>query len=1240
MSVVLHEASTQSVSQSVQKLLEDFQKLSETVSPLKVQQAIHVARKLQTRAAVLQTPAERRQQAELDRMIQSPEDKATLMQMTDQAFRSHTAARSCDQLTHVLDVQGVPRFFSPFDRTLLRGFQSFGGYLPGVLMPLVKDKMQQETANVVLPAEQELLRKHLLARRDEGMRMNVNHLGEALLGEREARRRLDSYLAALQRPEIEVISVKISTIYSQVSPLARRHTIEVLADRLELLYRAAARGTFTRPDGSVVPKFVYLDMEEYCDLSLTSEAFMATLDRPGLEAIRAGIALQAYIPDSFQVQQQLTEWARRRVASGGAPITIRLVKGANLEMERVEASLMGWPQAPYQKKIETDANYVQMLHTGLKPENLAAVRLGIASHNLFTLAYGLVACAEAGVTDQVQFEMLEGMATHQRRALFEQSPHLLLYAPACKQEDFIYAIGYLVRRLDENTGEDNFLRHAFNIQVGSEEWKRLEKQFETSLAAIETTSSEPRRIQDRSRETFDEPQLRESFANEPDTDWSLPQNGIWGERLLEQAQQQFQSPAMVVPVIAGAPVDGKDWRVSIDPSRPDTTVARYQQASGADIDRAIACAVDDPSGWRSRSIRERRETLARVANLIASRRGELLGVMLAEGGKLLTESDPEVSEAIDFCRFYGNSAEQWHGLPGISTVSRQVVAVVSPWNFPLAIPCGGVAAALAAGANVILKPASDTVLIAQQLCECFWDAGVPREALQFTPCSGATVGQQLVTDSRVDAVILTGGTETARRMLEAKPSMRLFAETGGKNATVVTALADRDLAIKHVLHSAFGHSGQKCSATSLLILEDEVYHDQSFRDSLADAVESLRVGSAWELPTKVGPLIRPPSGELEQGLKELETGETWLVMPQPHVNHNPHLVSPGVKWGVTMGNFTHRTEFFGPLLGVMRAANLIEAIDLVNATGYGLTSGLESLDEREHELWRRSIRAGNLYINRSTTGAIVLRQPFGGIEKSSVGPGMKAGGPNYLAQFICFHSDSELQMSDQQIQVSDQPISDDLLAQLLADLATTHANPAEDTLLTTAELNRLRTSVIDYEQADREEFRIEHDHFQLVGEDNVRRYRAVDAVRLRIDPKDEPLAVLMRLAAARIAGCHLTISSSPEVTGKLATLVDWLHDTTEPWAGRLEFVNETDEELAEMIRTHQADRIDYACPEHVPDAIRLAASNRLLSIIDTPITGVGRLDLLWRHNEQSVSHVYHRYGNLGTRTDEKRADVL
>ncbi|MBN2474810.1 MAG: proline dehydrogenase family protein [Pirellulales bacterium] len=1203
---------------------------SDSQVPLEVQQTIYLTGILQQRAAELQTPQERRQQAEFDRMMQRPEDKTTLMQITDQAFRAKSPYRVADQLTHVLDLQGVPRFFSPLERTALRGFQSFGNYLPGVVVPMVKKYMHHETANVILPAERKLLAKHLNQRRDEGIRMNVNVLGEALLGEQEAEHRLKRYLEALQRPEIEVISVKISTIFSQIRPLARRHSIEVLSDRFELLYRAALKNRFRHADGREVPKFVYLDMEEYRDMSITSEAFMKTLDRPGMEKVSAGIALQSYIPDSYRTQLELNDWARRRVTAGGQPIVIRLVKGANLEMERVEASLQNWPQAVYKSKRETDANFKRMLVEGMKPENLQAVRLGIASHNLFEVSFALIKALESDAFDCIQFEMLEGMANHQRRALLEVCQSLLLYAPACTREDFIHAIGYLVRRLDENTGEDNFLRHAFKLKVGSPDWQRLESNFVESHAQIHTVSDASRRTQNRHEPTIapmeaDHPWQR--FKNEPDTDFSLVQNSRWAEQLVARWQRRTADDPAEIPLqIAGDAITA-DRKViaATDPSRPGVVIGRYRQARIEDVDRAVACAKADEDAWGTMNATERAAILGRVAQELRDARGDLMAMALAEGGKTLSESDPEVSEAVDFVEFYRRAADWFRSLRGLEAKPRGVAVVVSPWNFPIAIPCGGVAAALAAGNSVVLKPASDTVLVAYTLCECFWRAGVSRKTLQLVPCSGATVGQHLVSHNDVDVVILTGGTETALRMLNQKPDLHLLAETGGKNATIVTTLSDRDQAIKHVLHSAFSHAGQKCSATSLLILEDEVYHDESFRRALCDAVQSIPVGSAWDLKTKMGPLIRPASAVLETGLKELETGESWAVMPH-FSEENPHLVTPGVKWGVQPGSFTHMTEFFGPLLAVMRARNLEEAIRLVNQTGYGLTSGIETLDDREQEMWIKSVRAGNLYVNRSTTGAIVLRQPFGGTGKSAFGPGIKAGGPNYVAQLMRFRDTGESSTAADGL---DPQIAD--LGNRLAGLSR------EDTGLSAEDIAKLMAAVKSYQQAMQDEFGVEHDNFRLLGEDNVRRYLPVREMRIRVHPDDTCFEVLARVCAARIAGCRVTVSRT---WGLKSRTLDALEQFTESWAGAIEFVEESDEALADVLRLRHTDRLRYAAPDRVPAAIREAVIESYVYIADAPVLMHGRVELLWYVREQSVCVDYHRYGNLGMRSDEERAEPL
>jgi RHH-type proline utilization regulon transcriptional repressor/proline dehydrogenase/delta 1-pyrroline-5-carboxylate dehydrogenase len=364
---------------------------------------------------------------------------------------------------------------------------------------------------------------------------------------------------------------------------------------------------------------------------------------------------------------------------------------------------------------------------------------------------------------------------------------------------------------------------------------------------------------------------------------------------------------------------------------------------------------------------------------------------------------------------------------------------------------------------------------------------------------------------------------------------------------------------------------------------------------------------------------------LERGLKELEEGESWAVMP--HFDEdNPHLVTPGIKWGVRPDSFTHLTELFGPVLGVMKAKHLHEAIELVNQTGYGLTSGLESLDDREQAVWRQSIRAGNLYINRPTTGAIVLRQPFGGMGRSAFGPGIKAGGPNYVAQLMDFEPDGSPR--------TDSQVADPQLAELHRQLADIAANDSD---FSPDEIRRVSTAIESYNLYMAEEFGREHDHFRLIGQDNLRRYLPVDHLRVRVHPDDTLFDLFARACAAKAAGCRITVSLLPHGESPSVRL---LEDLTESWAAAIEFVEESDEQLAQVIAQHQADRLRYASPDRVPDLIRRAVAETGLYVAAAPVLDVGRIELLWYLQEQSVSIDYHRYGNLGVRSQEPRAEPL
>jgi RHH-type transcriptional regulator, proline utilization regulon repressor / proline dehydrogenase / delta 1-pyrroline-5-carboxylate dehydrogenase len=1157
--------------------------------------AVELAEALLREALAQQTSDERAQARKLARMIADPHGKALTIALADQAFRSRRPERIADQLAHLLERYGVPRYMDWWERVALVLGGAMAHYLPSLVVPPIVSRLRHETQNVILPGEEEDLSRYLEERRRAGLRLNLNQLGEAILGEAEAARRLEAYHSLLARDDVEYISVKVSSVFSQIDLVAFRATVARVAERLRTLYRAAARHRYRHPDGRITPKFINLDMEEYRDLDLTVTAFREVLDEPEFRPLSAGIVLQAYLPDSHRVQRALTAWALERRARGGAPIKLRIVKGANLSMERIEAAVHGWPQAPYETKIEVDANYKRMLEYGCRPDHAEAVHLGVASHNLFDVAYGLVLREDHHVEPWVEFEMLEGMANHQARAVKARAGGLLLYAPVVRAEDFHSAIAYLVRRLDENTAPENFLRHVFDLEPGSPAWLAERDRFLAAFAARQGLSDAPRRTQDRRATPAPGPRDA-TFANEPDTDWTLAANRAWIEEVVDRWRKR---PPQEIPLqIGGELCAGFRAANGRDPSRPGGVAYRYALAGSAEVDRALTVARAAQPAWGALSLQEREARLATCAVELGRRRGDLIGAMTVDGAKTVTEADAEVSEAVDFARYYARTLRETAGeLSDCRMEPLGVVVVTPPWNFPLSIPAGGVLAALAAGNAVVLKPAPEAVLVGWWLAGCLWDAGIPREVLQFVPCPDDEIGRGLVTDSRVGGVILTGSVETARLFLGWRPDLPLFAETSGKNAIVITSLADRDQAIRDLVRSAFGHNGQKCSAASLAICEAEVYDDAGFRRQLRDAAASLAVGSAWELTSRVTPLTQAPGAALRRALTVLDEGEEWLLEPRPAADGS-HLWSPGIKLGVRPGSFFHRTECFGPVLGLMRAEDLDQAIELTNAQPFGLTSGIQTLDDREIARWVDRVESGNLYVNRPITGAIVGRQPFGGWKASSVGPGAKAGGPSYVLQLARWRQ-ATCPAAD------DEPLPEPMAALLERGLAA--LSDAEGRAL-------VRASAASYARAWRRHFGREHDPMAIRGERNAFRYRPCHRVIAR---GTTTVALCQVILAACLAGTPLTVSLSPD-----ARPWPWLAD-----CGGVELVVETEAGLVERLaHPHEAERVRVWEP--LSTAARAAANGAGVTVIDAPVLANGRLELRWYLREQTVSRVLHRYGSV------------
>jgi RHH-type proline utilization regulon transcriptional repressor/proline dehydrogenase/delta 1-pyrroline-5-carboxylate dehydrogenase len=1186
-----------------------------------VTHAVALAEQWQNRANSLLTRQERRLQKYLQQLLSHPQDKVLLSTLIDQSFRSSNRQRVADQLRSLLNQQAPPHFLGPLETGVLRLFAATDPRITARLVPMLVEQMRRFSSRLIIPGEPEAFRRHLRHRRDQGVRVNINHLGEAVLGEQEASHRLTTYINDLQDPDIEYISIKISTLYSQINPLALDATVAVLTDRLSTLYRVARHHFFIRPDGERVPKFINLDMEEYRDLAITCQAFVQTLGQEEFRDISAGIVLQAYLPDSFAMQQELTRWAQERVASGGAPIKLRIVKGANLEMEKLESALNNWTLATFDNKAAVDANYKRMVDFGMQPAHINAVHLGIGSHNLFELAYAATLAKVREVEPFFCFEMLEGMADHVRRAIQEHNRDVLLYAPVAGKEEFINAIAYLIRRLDENTSPDNFLRHAPQLKVGSMAWQTLKQDFLRSCDLKDDLPQTPNRIQNRQSESFSpqrSPLFSHHFVNEADTDWSLAANRRWAEEIRARWMRDPGCMVDEIPLVIGGKQVTADRASTArqDPNQSGVTIARSVMATADDALKALETAAEDPDGWRDLRSSERHEILAQVALELRHSRGDLIGAAAAETGKVFSEADAEVSEAIDFTELYPHAVDQFDQMPNLQTSGRGVVLVIAPWNFPIAIPCGGIVAALAAGNTVIFKPSSEAVLTGWVLCQCFWSAGISQNTLQFVPCSGSEVGPLLTSSPLVDSVILTGGTETGLRILRQSPGVMLAAETGGKNATIVTEMADRDQAIKHVLHAAFSNCGQKCSATSLLILEESLYHDQQFRRQLVDATASLQVGSAWQFENRLGPLIRPPSGDLLRALTTLEPGEEWALKPGP-LDEQHLFWTPGIKYGVQPGSFTHMTEFFGPLLAVMPAHDLSAAISLANQTGYGLTSGLESLDKREQIFWKERIYAGNLYINRSTTGAIVLRQPFGGFGRSSLGSGLKAGSLEYVTQFMQFterHPPRHQPLRRQHRLLH--------MVQQWQNLPSTHPwfSYRDDLEKTTYAIN----SYLAHMETC---FGQSSDYFHLRGQDNQLHHISCKNVVIRIHQDDSLFETLARIAAAVIAGCAPTVSIPSGLANHVAIFLE-SHRRC-PLLESLAFILEQDEEL--ILRMTSIDRLRYASVDRVPLTIFRAAAEKGLTISRHPVHMEGRLELLHYLRQQTVCNNYHRYGNLGER---------
>ncbi len=807
------------------------------------------------------TSKERRDQAMYATMVKRPADKKFMVKMLDESSQIRDSKKLAKRIDELIATYGVPKFLSPFYASLFQAYHAVGKFFYPFAIPIIKWQLRSQTSRVILDEARPSLTKHLEERAKANVGQNVNLLGEVVLGDGEADNRYHHYLEALEQPDINYISVKISGIYAQTHSLNYEESFPELVRRLSELYQKAIDFPYVKADGTKENKFVNLDMEEYKDAHMTMRLFKTVLSKPEFLHYSAGIVVQAYLPDAEGFQRELLDFAKERCSRGGSPIKMRLVKGCNLDMETVVSSLRGWPNPVRPSKTEVDANYLHLLEIGLKPENASVLHIGMASHNLFTISYAYLLTQKYGTAKtDFSFEMLEGMADHVWRAQNILGNHVILYAPVVKDEHFLNAISYLVRRMDEQTAPDNFLTHSFDLKPGTETWDMLEKQFEEAYSMKDSIPHQPTRTHSRLDGYTPVPPM-DSLVNEPDTDFDIPANQEWQRQIFAKWKKDGKKPEALTLQIGAKEVTTAKSASYYDRSQEgDVKVCTMCQAGEKEVEQILAIAESDPAGWRKLSVEQRHETMYKAANLLAEMRADLIGCMCAITGKTVVEADVEVSEAIDYCRFYTTTVKRYTQLP-ITMKAKGTVLVISPWNFPCAIPVGGVVAALATGNTCILKPATVAAPVAKLFAKAFFEAGVPKEALQVIITERNAL-PKLTSSPVVKHVILTGGTDTAQQIARLTPSTPLSAETGGKNAIILTASGDRDHAIMNAVQSAFGNAGQKCSACSLFLVEQSVYYDRIFMSKLKDAAKSFKAGGVWNAGNNCGPMITTANDKL------------------------------------------------------------------------------------------------------------------------------------------------------------------------------------------------------------------------------------------------------------------------------------------------------------------------------------------------------------------------------------------
>src|SRR6184192_2536351 len=943
------------------------------------------------------------------------------LSMRDEQFKAQLF-RFVDVLPSLRKSGDIVEHLDEYFADMRNGFTAFihtgvrlARIVPWVSGPVLRWNVSGMARQFIAGKNPNDLMKTLRKRRAQKIGFTVDLLGEAVVSETEA----DKYAARcldlldclaretrgwtdpLERNSglfpVVNLSVKISALYSQMNPADPAETIAHLAPKLRPLLRRARE----------LGAFINFDMESYAHKNTTLELFKTIFTEEEFKNWpHAGIVIQAYLRDSEADLRDLIEWGRKR----GTRFAVRLVKGAYWDYETTKSLQNGWDCPVYFQKPESDANFETL--TRLLLENESIVTAAFGSHNIRSIAHAQAFADELGLDpSRFEFQLLYGMAGPIKRALVEMGYRVREYCPV---GELLPGMAYLVRRLLENTSNEGFLRAKFAENVSAKELLRDPRELiklngENPMKSQTTITTQN---QHRQNSGLVDTASDDVYRNSPLVNFVYKDSQDKMCSALREERNRFGEKYPLV--IGGEKVWTDQLTPSVNPSAPDEIVGYGSEAGIPEAERAVKAAREAFGKWSRTSVEERARLLERAADIMERRRYELSAVEVFEVGKAWKEADADIREAIDFCRFYAQQMRRLgrpkltQQVPGEESYHhywpRGVAFVIAPWNFPVAILCGMASAGVVTGNAVIMKPSEQSIICGAMLMQVFEEAGVPSGVLNFLSGHGSVIGAHLVDHKDVDLIAFTGSREVGLKIWESagitRPGQRelkrVICEMGGKNAMIVDSDADVGEAVGYSIYSAFGYQGQKCSALSRLILLEENY--DRVMERLIPAAASLRVGNPEEPRIMVGPVIDEAAYRRILDYIEIGKKEATLAYQAKDLPPKGYFIPPTIFTGLKPNMRIAREEIFGPVLSVLKVRDLDEAFDVANGTDYALTAGCFSRSPANIERAKAQIEAGNVYINRSCTGAVVGRHPFGGFKMS--GGGTKAGGADYLLQFL------------------------------------------------------------------------------------------------------------------------------------------------------------------------------------------------------------------------------------------------